>query len=88
MHQLRRRQSLARTAAWPEVEGKVHTVTWDASYPREEIAYAYSTESGYHSGSYWRWFDSSDVRNVQIGDRLALRCDPEDHDKSVFLSFD
>jgi hypothetical protein len=80
-------QSLARTSGWPEAEGRVHTVTWDSSYPREEIAYAYSTESGYHAGHYWRWFDSSDMQNVQVGDSVVVLYNPEDQDKSVFLRF-
>jgi hypothetical protein len=36
---------------------------------------------------FWRWFDSSDVRNVLVGDRLAVRYAPKDQDKSIFLRF-
>ena len=86
-HRMRRKQALAQTEGWPEVEGTVHSVQPDRSCPREEITYRYSTEHGYYSGFFWRWFDSSDVRNVQVGERLVLRYDPASHDKSVFLRF-
>jgi hypothetical protein len=83
----RRGRSLALSAGWSQAEGTVHSVNWDSSYPREEIVYSYSTERGYYSGYFWRWFDSSDAREVRVGDRIALRYDPAEHDKSVFLTF-
>jgi hypothetical protein len=87
LHQLRRTRSLEMSAAWPQTDGTVHAINFDSSYPREEIVYYYSTESGYHSGFFWRWFDSLDLRAAQVGDRLMLRYDPEEHDKSVLLTF-
>ena len=52
---------------------------------REEIVYSYSTERGYYSGYFWRWFDSSDPRQVRAGDRISLRYNPDQHDTSIVL---
>jgi Protein of unknown function (DUF3592) len=87
LHRLQRKRSLAMSANWPQAEGTVHGVNWDGSHPREEVVYSYSTERGFYSGYFWRWFDSSDVREVRVGDAITLRYDPEEHDRSVFLSF-
>lgn len=88
IYQSRRERSLARSASWTRVKGTVQRINWDSSYPREEIVYVYSTESGYHSGSFWRWFDSPNLREVRVDDRITLGYDPEAHDMSVFLSFE
>src|SRR5580692_6516647 len=87
LHQMGRHRSLARSEKWCQTEGTVHLINWDSSLPREEIAYCYTTEQGYHSGSYWRWFDRSDARQVRVGDQIKLRYNPEQHDGSVFLRF-
>jgi hypothetical protein len=87
LHQLRRERSLAMSAAWPQAEGTVHAINWDSSFPREEIVYFYSTDCGYHSGFFWRWFDATDAREVRVGDPITLRFDPKEHNKSVFLGF-
>ena len=62
-------------------------ISWDSSFPREEIRYYYCAEGEYYSGSCWRWFDSSNAREVKVGDRIVLRYSPEDAEKSVFLKF-
>ena len=87
LYQHQRRQSLAVSATWPQTEGTVHRINSDFSNPREEIVYYYSTESGYHSGYFWRWFDSSGARQVRVGDAIMLRYDPKEPDKSVVLGF-
>ncbi len=85
LYRKRRNRELALSASWPEVQGLVHGVNADFSNPREEIAYSYSTESGYYSGFFWRWFDASDLRQLQAGDRISLRYDPKQHDRSIFV---
>ena len=87
MYQRERQRSLTISATWPQAEGTVHQVISDFSNPREEIVYYYSTQSGYHSGFFWRWLDASDLTPVRAGDVIKLRYDPADHDKSVVLSF-
>ena len=87
MYQRRRKRSLAVSATWQQADGTVHQVNSDFSNPREEIVYYYSTQTGYHSGFFWRWFDASDVIQVRVGDLIKLRYDLADHDKSVVLSF-
>ena len=87
LYKQRHHRSLAISAAWPQTQGKVHRANSDFSNPREEIVYYYSTDSGYHSGRFWRWFDSSDLNQVRVGDPIMLRYDPEDHDKAVVLGF-
>ena len=87
VYQVRRRRYLEQSRDWPRSEGTVHSIEWDSSFPREEIVYYYRTEQGYHSGRYWHWFDSTNPRLVRAGDRIALRYDPADNDKSVFLEF-
>jgi hypothetical protein len=81
----RRNLDLARTESWPKTEGTVHRVTPDFSYPREQIDYCYSTEQGYHAGSYWHWFDQTNPGQIRIDDAIVLRYDPDDHEQSVFL---
>ncbi len=85
LYRKRRKRELALSASWPEAQGLVHGVNADLSYPREEIAYSYSTERGYYSGYFWRWFDSSDPRQVRAGDHVSLRYDPDQHDRSIFV---
>lgn len=85
LHIQRQKRALAASATWPQAEGTVHQVNADFSNPREEIVYYYSTESGYHSGFFWRWFDSSDLVKVRVGDVIPLRYDPQDHDQSVIV---
>ncbi len=85
MYQRQRKRSLAVSATWPQAKGTVHQVTSDFSNPREEIVYYYSTESGYHSGFFWRWFDGSEVIHVRAGDVINLRYDPTDQDSSVVV---
>ena len=86
-YRVQRRWSLARSEGWPEVEGTIEAINWDSGSPREEIVYSYSTEHGYYSGSYWRWFDLSNIREVRAGEHVALRYNPREHDRSVFLKF-
>jgi len=87
LYQVRRNRHLERSRKWAQTEGTVHGINWDSSCPREEVVYSYSTKRGYYSGSCWHWFDSSNPRQVRVGDRIALRYDPADHEKSVFLGF-
>ena len=87
VHRVHGKWSLAWSRTWPEIEGTIEAINWDSGSPREEIVYSYSTERGYYSGSYWRWFDLSNIREVRVGDRLMLRYNPREHDKSVFLKF-
>jgi hypothetical protein len=87
LYQMRRSRQLERSRNWAQAEGNVHTIEWDSSAPREEILYYYRTEQGYHSGRHWHWFDATNPRQVQAGDRIKLRYDPADNDKSVFLGF-
>ena len=85
LYRERRKRELALSTSWPEVQGLVHGVNADFAYPREEITYSYSTENGYYSGFFWRWFDSADLRQVRVGDRISLRYHPNQHDRSVFV---
>jgi hypothetical protein len=87
LYKKQRDRLLARSEGWPQAEGTVFSINWDSSFPREEILYSYSTEQGYFSGSHWRWFDSSDAREVKVGARILLRYSIEDPAESVFLSF-
>ncbi|HLH07341.1 MAG TPA: hypothetical protein VKW78_08890 [Terriglobales bacterium] len=56
--------------------GTIHQVNSDFSNPREKIVYFYPTESGYHSGFFWRWFDASDMRIARVHDATDLRYAP------------
>ncbi|MGO9574112.1 MAG: DUF3592 domain-containing protein [Terriglobales bacterium] len=85
LDQLRRDRSVTRSEKWSQTVGTVQSINWDSSFPREEVVYSYTTEQGYHSGSYWRWFDRSDASQVRVGDQVTLRYNPEHHDSSVFL---
>jgi hypothetical protein len=88
LHQWRWNRALAKSKGWEQAEGTVQRINWDSSLPREEIAFADSTDRGYHSRFFWRWFDSKDRRQVQVGNRVALRYDPYViPDKSVFVGF-
>jgi hypothetical protein len=87
LYRTRRKKDLTRSKGGGQTRGTVQDVKWDSSNPREEVVYSYSTERGYYSGSYWHWFDSSDKRQVRVGNRITLRFDPEDHESSVFLGF-
>jgi hypothetical protein len=49
--------------------------------------YCYTTEQGYHSGSYWHWFDPLTLHQVREGDRIVVRYNPEQPDNSVFSDF-
>lgn len=82
---LRRKRALRRSLGWPEVHGEVYRVVWDSSLPREQILYSYSTEAGYLSGVAWRWFDDTNVQEVRVGGRVALRCNPANTEQSVLL---
>ncbi len=86
-HLVRRKRSLSASAAWPEAEGVVCGIKQDVYYPRDEIIYSYSTNAGYYSGSYWRWFNRGDVRFGKPGDKIRVRYNPEKNGESVFLSF-
>jgi len=70
-----------------ETEGSIQRINWDSSWPREELVYSYCTERGYSAGSYWRWFEPCNAREVRVGDRIVLRYNPEDPDEAVFLKF-
>jgi len=72
---------------WPQVEGIIEGINSDFSNPREEVVYSYSTPQGYHSGSFWYWFDSSIPRQIRVGTRVVLRLNPSNHEESVFLQF-
>jgi len=87
MYRQRWNRDLAISATWPQAEGTVYQVNSDASNRREEIVYYYSTPSGQHSGFFWHWFDSSDEPDTRAGGIIKLRYDPDDHDKSVVVSF-
>ena len=84
-HKRRYTRELARTTNWPNTEGTIQRVCPDFSYPREQIDYFYSTERGYHSGSYWHWFDGAIPGQLLVDDRIVVRYDPADHERSVFL---
>lgn len=84
-HEACRKRSLERSEGWPETEGTVQRVGWDSSFPREEIAYFYSTPQGYYSGSTWRWFDSADAREVRPDDKVVLRYNLGDPGESVLV---
>jgi hypothetical protein len=87
LHEIQRKRCLTISAHWPQAEGIVEAVNWDGSYPREEVAFSYSTERGYYSGCFWRWFEKFDMRQVRVGDPINLRYSPDHHDRSVFLDF-
>src|SRR5215469_15267503 len=38
-------------------------------------------ERGYHSGSYWHWFDRAIPGQIRIDERIVLPYDPADHDR-------
>jgi hypothetical protein len=86
-YERRHRRDLDRSANWVKAEGIVHEVKSDFSNPRERIDYFYSTERGYYSGSIWHWFDRANPRHVSVNDRIVLRYDPADHERSIFLQF-
>lgn len=83
----RRLRDLARSGNWARAEGIVQMVNADFSNPRERIDYFYSTERGYYSGSFWHWFDRANPRQMRVNDRIVLRYDPADHERSIFLQF-
>ena len=84
----RRQRSLSQSEGWKQTQGTVQLVNWDIANPREEILYVFSAENGgYFSGSYWRWFDSSEAREVRVGDRVELRYDQRNPESSVFIKF-
>jgi hypothetical protein len=85
LFQAERLRSLARSERWPQTDGSIFSINWDSSLPREELLYSYSSERGYYSGSHWRWFDSANAHEVRVGDRITLRYDPDNPEKSVFL---
>ena len=84
---MEREKSLTRSARWPQAEGSVHQIIWDSSLPREQILYSYSTNNGYFSGFFWRWFEPANAREVRVNDRIVLRYNPENPEESVFLIF-
>src|SRR5258708_23033656 len=85
MFQAERQRALARSGRWPQTDGLIHQIRWDSSLPREELVYSYSLEKDYYSGSCWRWFDSTSAREVRVGDRIILRYNPDDPEKSILL---
>ena len=85
LYRKRRKRELVLSASWPQAQGFVHGINADFANPREEIIYSYSTESGFYSGHFWRWFDSSDPRQVRVGEPISLRYDPERHDRSIVV---
>ena len=82
-----RQRLLAVSARWTEIEGKVQSIKWDSSLPREEVTYSYVAESGYYAGSYWNWFAYEGSRETRPGDLIRLRYKPDDPARSVFVSF-
>jgi hypothetical protein len=84
---MQRDRSLSRSQSWPQVEGTVEGINWDISNPREEVVYSYSTPQGYHSGSFWHWFESATAREIRVGDRVVVRVNPGDDQESVFVQF-
>ena len=87
LYQMRRSRNLAASQKWRQGQGTVITINWDSSCPREEILYSYSTEQGYQSGSFWHWFDSTNPRQVKVGNQIVVRYDPANQQNSVFLQF-
>ena len=87
IHKFRWNRALAGGKGWRQTEGTVESINWDSSLPREEIVFSYSADHGFHSGYFWRWFDSKDQRRVEVGDRVSLRYDPKHEERSVFVSF-
>jgi hypothetical protein len=85
LYNRQRRSKLDDSLGWSEASGTVHSKKWDSSLPREELLYSYSIGSGYYSGSHWMWFDRSEAREVNIGDRIILGYKPDDPEESVFL---
>lgn len=82
-----RRHDLDESRNWPEAKGTIHSKKWDSSLPREELLYSFSTPQGYFSGSSWLWFERSELREVKVGDRVALRYDPDCPEKSILVRF-
>jgi hypothetical protein len=87
LYRMQQKRRLARSEGWPRAHGVVEGVNWDSSNPREEVVFSYSTQRGCYSGSFWHWFDSSDARHVEAGDRVVLRFNPANDEESVFLEF-
>lgn|SRR5271157_4781945 len=87
LYQVRRNRCLERSQDWPQTQGTVIVINWDSSCPREEIFYSYSAEQGYQSGSFWHWFDRSNLNQVRVGDQVVVRYDPGNQQDSVFLQF-
>jgi hypothetical protein len=81
-----RRRLLAESAGWPQTDGVIQNINADFANPREEITYVYSTQQGYFSGYFWRWFESSNASAVKIGDKLTLRYNEENHDQSIVVN--
>jgi hypothetical protein len=85
LHQVRRKRCLAGSETWSLAEGTIQEIKWDSSLPREEVVYCYTAEGEYYSGSYWHWFDPSNVGQVRVGDRITLRYNAVQRENSVFL---
>ena len=86
-HRIQRERSLSRSRNWPEVAGTVERINLDFANPREEVVYSYSTPQGYHAGSLWYWFDSTNAREIRIGDQVVVRVNPADDEESVLVQF-
>ena len=82
---LRRRRLLAESLGWPQIEGTIQRINADLANPREEITYVYTTRQGYFSGYFWRWLESSNAREVKVGDKIQLRYNEGNHHESVVL---
>jgi len=84
---LRRWWALSHSDGWPEVEGTVEQISWDSSWPRDEIAYSYCAQGTSYSGYYYAWFSdrSPNVRQLQGGDKVLVRHKPDDPGKSVLV---
>ncbi|MGA7081007.1 MAG: DUF3592 domain-containing protein [Terriglobales bacterium] len=84
---LRRWWALSRSEGWPEVSGTVEQVSWDSSWPRDEIAYSYCAQGTSYSGYYYAWFSdrSSVVGQLREGNKVLVRHKPDDPGESVFV---
>ncbi len=49
--------------------------------------YPYCIKEGYYSGSFWHWFNRTNLHKVQTRDQVWIRYHPLDPTESVFEKF-
>ena len=80
-----RTRYLIESENWPQGEGTVEAVHADGFLRRDQIFYAYSTDETDHLGAHWRWFEPGNAHELRFGDKVRLRYDPANPDRSVVL---